>query len=90
MMPTSRPRHAVTESEAVTRALEDAARRWPSDSGSRAKLLLHLVEEGHRALLAEMEGNDEARRRTVEATSGALTGLYGRGYLDALRDDWPR
>ncbi|MGC8472969.1 MAG: TMEM175 family protein [Candidatus Dormibacteria bacterium] len=88
-MPTTRPRHVITESDAVTRALDDAARRWPSDNGSRTKLLVHLVEEGHRALIAERERSVEARRRTVEATSGALTGLYGRGYLDALREDWP-
>lgn len=79
----------VTESDAVARALDDAARRWPSDSSSKAKLLLHLVEEGHRALVEEQEGNDDARRRAVEATSGALTGLYEKGYLDALREDWP-
>ena len=88
-MPTTRPRHVVTESDAVARALDDAARRWPSDEGNRTKLLLHLLEEGHRVLIEERERNDEARRRTVEITSGALTGLYGRGYLDALREDWP-
>jgi hypothetical protein len=79
----------VTESDTVARALDDAARRWPGDSGNRAKLLLRLVEAGHRALIEEQEGKDDARRRAVEATSGALTGLYAKGYLDALRGDWP-
>ncbi|MHB1534906.1 MAG: hypothetical protein ACYC1D_09930 [Acidimicrobiales bacterium] len=88
-MPTTRPRHVVTESDAVARALDDAARRWPGDSANRAKLLLRLVEEGHRALVEEQDANDDARRRAVEATSGALTGLYERGYLEALREDWP-
>ena len=88
-VPTTRPRHVVTEGEAVARALDDAARRWPEDSGNRAKLLLHLVAEGHRALLDERERTDDAHRQAVARTSGALTGLYGEGYLDHLREDWP-
>lgn len=73
----------------MARALDDAARRWPGDSGNRAKLLLHLVEKGHRAVVEERERTDDARLHAVASTSGALTGLYGEGYLDALREDWP-
>lgn len=88
-VPTARPRHVITESDVVARALDDAAHRWPNDSANRAKLLLHLVNEGHKALIGEQKGNAAARRRAVAATSGALTGLYGENYLDALREDWP-
>jgi glutathione S-transferase len=88
-MPTTRPRHVVTESDAVARALDDAARRWPADSNNRAKLLLHLLEEGHQAVIDEREAADEAHRQAVARTSGALTGAYGDGYLDRLREDWP-
>lgn len=79
----------VTESEAVARALDDAAQRWPSDSDNRARLLLRLVEEGHRALVKGQEASEQAHRQAVASTSGALTGMYGEGYLGALRDDWP-
>jgi len=88
-MPTTRPRHLITESEKVAQALDDAARRWPADSGNRAKLLLHLVEEGHRAVVGQQESAMHDRRDAVARTSGALTGLYGRGYLNELRGDWP-
>jgi hypothetical protein len=88
-VPTTRPRHVVTETEAVARALDDAARRWPEDRANRAKLLLHLVEEGHRAVTDTQEATVRASREAVSRTSGALTGLYGDGYLDLLRKDWP-
>ena len=88
-VPTTRPRHVVTESEAVARALDAAARRWPEDRDNRARLLLHLLEEGHRALAEGQERGNQAYREAVARTSGVLTGLYGEGYLDALREDWP-
>lgn len=89
--PTTRPRHVITETEQVARALDDAARRWPADSGNRAKLLLllHLVDEGHRAVVGQQESLVRDRREAVARTSGALTGLYGEGYLSGLREDWP-
>jgi len=79
----------VTESDEVAKALDDAAERWPQDSGSRAKLLVHLVEEGHRALIRDAADRAAERRAAVERTSGALTGLYGVDYLADLRTDWP-
>lgn len=88
-MPTTRPRHVITETDDVARALDDAARRWPQDRSDRRRLLLHLVEEGHRAALAEHAGRVAARRAAVERTSGVLEGVYPGGYLDSLRQDWP-
>lgn len=88
-MPTTRPRHVITETDQVARALDDAAARWPEDRGSRAKLLLHLVEEGHRALVAHDVQRDAERRAAIERTSGVLNGVYEPDYLQRLREDWP-
>lgn len=87
-MPTTRPRHVITETEEVVRALDDAAKRWPEDSDSRSKLLLRLVQEGHRAVVEHDEHQLAARRDAVERTAGALTGVYGQDYLRRLREDW--
>ena len=88
-MPTSRPRHIITETEEVTQALDDAAKRWPADARSRSKLLLHLVEEGHRAVI-DLQGQRAARhRQAIRRTAGALTGVYPPDYLEELRRDWP-
>lgn len=88
-MPTIRPRHVITETDQVARALDDAAERWPADRHSRSKLALHLLEEGHRSLVSQSELTAAARRDAVSRTSGSLTGLYGRSYLSQLREDWP-
>ena len=88
-MPTSRPRHIITETEEVTRALDDAAKRWPADAHSRSKLLLHLVEEGHRAVV-DLQGQRAAgHREAIRRTAGSLTGVYPPNYLEELRKDWP-
>jgi len=88
-VPTSRPRHTVTESDELSRALDDAAKRWPEDRDARGRLLLHLAQEGHRAIKEESEADEDRRREAVRRTSGALTGAYDSGYLDRLRDEWP-
>jgi hypothetical protein len=88
-VPTSHPRHTITQTDEVTRALEDAARRWPENRDRPAKLLLSLVREGQRAIAVEDEQATADRREAIARTSGALTGTYPRGYLGRLRRDWP-
>lgn len=88
-MPTDRPRHTVTETDELARALDDAAQRWPEDRGARSRLLLRLVKEGHQAIRAAGDDATARRREAVRRTSGALTGAYPEGYLAELRDDWP-
>ena len=86
-MPTTRPRHFVTETDDLAEALNEAASRWPGLS--RSQLLVRLALEGHHA--AE-RSRDERRRRRLEAIRtyrGCLTGVYGPDYLKHLREDWP-
>ncbi len=88
IMPTTRTRHQITETDEVARALDDAARRWP-DETSRARLLARLVAEGHRAIADERTTRAQERARMVRETSGAGAGWYGPGYLAEQREDWP-
>lgn len=86
-VPTTRPRHFVTETDDLAEALDAAASRWPALS--RPQLLVRLALEGHQA--AE-QARDERRRRRIAAVrehSGALTGAYGPDYLARLREEWP-
>ncbi len=39
-------------------------------------------------ILTPQEGLVERRERAIRQAAGALTGLYGPGYLDRLRDEW--
>ena len=88
-MPTTRPRHTVTESEDLTATLDAAARRWPEDEHRRSRLLLRLVQEGRRAVDDDAAARVERRRAAIERTAGIFTGLYPPGYLEELRRDWP-
>jgi hypothetical protein len=86
-MPTNRPRHQVTETPAVSDALDAAARRWPDEP--RSKLLLRLIAAGRGAVEQGHGEVAEARRQAVDATSGKYRDCFGEGYLAALRKDWP-
>jgi hypothetical protein len=86
-MPTSRPRHTLTETDELAAALDAAARRWPDDAASRSRLLLRLVEAGARAI--DEEHRHARRRAAVDRTHGQFRGVYGPGYLERLRDEWP-
>jgi hypothetical protein len=88
-VPTTRPRHTLTETDELAAAIDEAARRWPEDAGSRSRLLLRLVKAGQIALDAEREGRRKHRLAAVERTAGALTGVYPPGYLERLRREWP-
>ena len=88
-MPTTRPRHTLTETDELAAALDAAARRWPEDAGSRSRLLLRLVEAGERAISDERERRRARRRAAVERTHGQFRGVYGPGYLDGLPNEWP-
>ena len=52
-MPTSKPRYAITDTTAVARTLDDAARLWPELADDRKALLLRVLEVGARTLANE-------------------------------------
>lgn len=82
-MPTTRRRYMITETDEVSDALADAVARWPGLPVS--ELLRRLIVEGRAALRSSVE----AERAAVAQTSGALTGIYQPGDLEALRQEWP-
>ncbi|MHB1500289.1 MAG: hypothetical protein ACYCYK_03830 [Candidatus Dormibacteria bacterium] len=86
-MPTTRPRHFVTETDDLANALDAAAQRWPTLS--RSQLLVRLALEGHHAAQRGRDGRRGRRLAAIRRHSGALTGLYGPDYLEKLREDWP-
>lgn len=86
-MPTTRARYQVTETDAVARALDRAAKRWPGEP--RSKLLVRLVDVGGAALEQDQRSQGEAHRAAVTASSGAYPDAFGPDYLVELREDWP-
>lgn len=86
-MPTTRPRHQITETPDVERALDLAARRWPLEP--RSKLLLRLIHTGSSALEQELSEEGRARLEAIKASSGKYPDAFGENYLAELRQDWP-
>ncbi|ACZ30048.1 hypothetical protein Xcel_1017 [Xylanimonas cellulosilytica DSM 15894] len=85
-MPTTKPRHAITETAAVAHALDVARRRWPGQPPTR--LLTRLIEAG--TLVVEQEEADErARHRRALEELTALAQHYPEGYLGDVRTGWP-
>lgn len=85
-MPTTRPRHQITETPDVAHALDVAARRWPREP--RSKLLLRLVQAGGTALEEERTEAVRNRLAAVDATSGKYADVFTDDYLAKLRQDW--
>jgi len=86
-VPTTRPRHFVTETDELAAALDDAERREPDKS--RGQLLVQLALEGHHAAARAHDERHRRRLAAVRTHSGVLTGTYGADYLQALRHEWP-
>ena len=78
-VPTTRPRHAVTETDEIAEILDEAARRW---SGvPRAKLIpLVMLDwaDGGRSPSSRAQARDDL----IGSLPGS-SGLYGRA------EDWP-
>lgn len=86
-MPTSRPRHTITETDEIAEALKAAALRWPEDAASRGRLVRRLVVEGGQSLNAETDPARIRRQIAVELTAGTFD--YPPGYLKELHGEWP-
>lgn len=86
-MPTTRPRHFVTETDDLARALDEAAAMWPGLS--RAQVLVRLALEGHRAAQHAHEERRGRRLAALRKHSGELTGVYSPNHLHELREEWP-
>ena len=87
-MPTARPRYQITETPAVARAIDKAARRWPDEP--RSKLLLRLVDAGGAALEQVEDLAARQRQDAIRASSGKYADAFNDGYLAELRRDWPQ
>jgi hypothetical protein len=82
-VPTTRARHLLTETDDLAAAIDAAAERYPGET--RAGVLRHLALAGAEALTQQQQRH----RDVVHAHAAGFPGLYGPGYLDDLRDEWP-
>lgn len=86
-MPTTRPRHQITETDDIGAAIDLAARRWPDEA--RSDLVRRLILNGAQAL-AESPIERTLEIETALQSLASLGDAYPPGYLDRLRADWDR
>jgi hypothetical protein len=79
----------ITESDALAKAIDDAARLWPEVKDERAELLRRLIERGIEAVEAEQNERLEARRKAVKEAAGSLSGIWPENWREEMRADWP-
>jgi len=86
-VPTTRPRHQITETDDIAAAVEAGLQEWPDLS--RSKVIRELILKGAESLnLTAVE-----RVLAVELALKELASLnihYPEGYLEDLRKDWDR
>jgi len=86
-VPTTRPRHQITETEDIAAAIDAGLREWPDLS--RSEVIRELILKGAESLnLTAVE-----RVLAVELALKELASLnihYPEGYLEDLRKDWDR
>ncbi len=83
-MPTTRPRHMLTETAELSVALTDAALVWPELAGDKSALLRKLIEAGARSVKAE-----GSLSGLIDELAGVATGCYPRDASAQLLPDWP-
>ena len=88
-MPTDHRRHAITETEDISNALDVARRAWPDLADKPGALLRRLILVGGDTVAHDAHELKRARGQAIADTGGALTGVFGPGYLSELREDWP-
>lgn len=88
-MPTTKPRHSITETEGIAHALDVAARAWPELRDDRPALLRRLIERGAEQAESAVERAVAERLEAIRATAGIAAGLYEANERELLRAEWP-
>lgn len=88
-MPTTRPRHMITESDRIAEALKSAELLWPELRGDSSALLRKILETGMAEVQKSVATRAESRLGAISKAAGSLSGTWPSNWRDELRDEWP-
>lgn len=88
-MPTTKPRHMITESDDVAAALELAKARWPELSNDKGKLLKKMLEFSALAIAREMDLKRNSRLSKIEDIAGSMPDVWPENWREEARSEWP-
>jgi hypothetical protein len=79
----------ITESDALAKAIDEAANLWPDLADERAEILRRLIERGIESIETEVNEKLEARRKAVLEVAGSLSGIWPENWREEFRSEWP-
>ncbi|CAB4551895.1 unannotated protein [freshwater metagenome] len=88
-MPTTRPRHMITETDQLSEALSQAAKLWPELAGQRTLLLRKVLEVGIETIEQEATQKTKSRMAGVDKLAGSMPGVWPANWKEELAKDWP-
>ncbi len=88
-MPTTRPRHMITETNRLADGIDAAALIWPESAGERAELLRRIIEAGLEVTEKRAMEQRIQRIAAVNKAAGSLSGIWPENWREELRDEWP-
>ena len=88
-MPTTRPRHMITETDDLASALDAADRMWPECQGQRSALLRKLIDAGINVVTLSDDNAQRARQEAIHAAAGSMSGLWPKNWREQMRSEWP-
>jgi hypothetical protein len=89
LMPTTRHRFSVTETDELASTLDAAAHIWPEYREDRGELLRLVLRWGAERIEQVSQERLTARRNALHALAGSMTGVYPENARQELRDEWP-
>ncbi|MCY3635926.1 MAG: hypothetical protein OXH23_10005 [bacterium] len=78
-MPTTRPRHSVTETDEITEVLDEASEKWPG--APRAKLI--------KLIMLDWVQSGRSPSSRAEARASLVGSLPGSSLLYDRSQEWP-
>lgn len=88
-MPTTRPRHMITETDQISQGLSQVAKQWPELADQRTLLLRKVIEIGLQAIDLEASKSQQKRVAAVKKIAGSMDGVWPANWKEELAEDWP-
>lgn len=79
----------ITETDSVSKALEQAGELWPDLKTDRAALLRRILEEGVASISNRVDRDKAVRLNAIESLSGSMTGVWPKNWRAELDSEWP-
>lgn len=88
-MPTARQRHMITETDELSRAIDDAGVLWPENKGERTVLLRRIITAGIESVESASEMRKHSRVEALTKYAGKFSGMWPAGWHQTMVEEWP-